>query len=143
MNILVGVDFADSARKVIAQAALLARALGAKLWLLHVAEPDPEFVGYKGDPTVMRDDVAEKYHEEHRQLQAISQTLRDEGLDCVALLVQGATVETILREATNLSADMIVVGSHGKGVLKRLLIGSTSEGILHHCEIPLHLVPTR
>lgn len=143
MDILVGIDFSDSARKVIDQAALLARALGAKIWLLHVAEPDPAFVGYKGDPTVMRDDVAEKYHDEHRQLQAMGQALRDGGLDCVALLVQGATVETILREAANLSADMIIIGSHGKGALKRLLIGSTSEGVLHHCEIPLHVVPTR
>ncbi|WP_313952931.1 universal stress protein [Accumulibacter sp.] len=109
MNLLVGVDFSDSAKKVLAQAALLARALGAKIWLLHVAEPDPEFVGYKGDPTVMRDDAVEKYHPKHRQLQTTSQTLRDDGLDCAARLVQGATVETVL----------------------------------HHCETPLHLAPTR
>ena len=143
MNILVGVDFSDSARKVIAQAALLTRAPGAKIRLLHVAEPDPEFVGYKGDPTVMRDDMGEKYPPKHRQLQTTSQTLRDDGLNCVARLVQGATVETILRQAANLAADRFVVGSHRESALKRLLIGSTSEGILHPCKIPLHLVPTR
>lgn len=143
MNILVGVDFAESARKIIDQSAILARALGAKIWLIHVAEPDPAFVGYEADPTVLRDAVAKRYHEEHRRLQGMSRGLRDDGLDCVALLVQGATVETILREATTVSADMIVIGSHGKGVLQRLLIGSTSEGVLHHAEIPVHVVPTR
>jgi len=143
MDILVGIDFSESAQKVIDQSAVLAHALSAKIWLVHVAEPDPAFVGYEGDPKVMRDVVANKYHEEHRQLQAIGETLRGKGLDCVALLVQGATVETILAEASKVEADMIVIGSHGRGALKRLLIGSTSEGVLHRSEIPVHIVPTR
>jgi nucleotide-binding universal stress UspA family protein len=143
MDILVGIDFSESAQKVIDQSAVLAEALNAKIWLVHVAEPDPAFVGYEADPKVMRDVVAKKYHEEHRQLQAIGETLRDSGLNCVALLVQGATVETILAEASEVEADMIVIGSHGRGALKRLLIGSTSEGVLHRSEIPVHIVPTR
>jgi nucleotide-binding universal stress UspA family protein len=143
MNILVGIDFSESAQKVIDQCAILADALNAKIWLVHVAEPDPAFVGYEADPKVMRDVVAKKYHEEHRRLQAIGGTLRDDGLDCVALLVQGATVETLLREAAKVAADMIVIGSHGKGAFKRLLIGSTSEGVLHASRIPVHIVPTR
>ena len=143
MDILVGIDFSESAQKVIDQSAVLAEALNAKIWLVHVAEPDPAFVGYEADPKVMRDVVAKKYHEEHRRLQAIGETLRDSGLDCVALLVQGATVETLLAEASKVEADMIVIGSHGRGALKRLLIGSTSEGVLHRSEIPVHIVPTR
>jgi nucleotide-binding universal stress UspA family protein len=143
MNLLVGIDFSESAQAIIDQAVLLARALNAKIWLIHVAEPDPAFVGYEADPAVMRDVVAKKYHEEHRHLQAMSRSLREDGCDCVGLLVQGATVETILREAANLAADMIVIGSHGKGALKRLLIGSTSEGVLHQSDIPVHIVPTR
>jgi nucleotide-binding universal stress UspA family protein len=143
MNILAGVDFSQSAQKIIDQAALLARGLDAKIWLVHVAEPDPDFVGYELDPTVMRDVVAKKYHAEHRQLQDMSGALRDDGFDCVALLIQGSTVETLLAEAGKVMADMIVIGSHGKGALKRLLLGSTSEGILHRAEIPVHIVPTR
>ena len=137
MNILAGIDFSESAQKIIDQTVMLAKALNAKIWLIHVAEPDPAFVGYEADPEVMRDVVAKKYHEEHRDLQA------SDGLDCVALLVQGATVATLLREAAHLPAALIVIGSHGKGALKRLLIGSTSEGILHASEIPVHIVPTR
>ncbi|MDP6183198.1 MAG: universal stress protein [Gammaproteobacteria bacterium] len=143
MNILAGIDFSESAQKIIDQTVMLAKALNAKIWLIHVAEPDPAFVGYEADPEVMRDVVAKKYHEEHRDLQAIASALRGDGLDCVALLVQGATVATLLREAAHLPAALIVIGSHGKGALKRLLIGSTSEGILHASEIPVHIVPTR
>ena len=143
MNILVGIDFSESAQKIIDETLTLAHALGAKIWLVHVAAPDPAFVGYESDPTVLRDAVAKHYHEEHRQLQAVSRTLRDEGLDCVALLVQGPTVETLLHEAKNVAAPMIVIGSHGKNVFSRMLLGSTSEGVLHRTEIPVHIVPTR
>jgi nucleotide-binding universal stress UspA family protein len=143
MNILTGIDFGESSAKITDEAVSLARGLDAKLWFVHVAEPDPEFVGYEADSTQMRDVVAKRYHAEHRELQALAQTVREQGLDCVALLVQGPTVETLLTEATKVSADMIVIGSHGKGVLKRLLIGSTSEGISHRSEVPVHIVPTR
>ncbi len=143
MNILVGIDFGESSHLITQAAALLARALEAKIWLVHVAEPDPEFVGYEADSTAMRDVVAKRYHAEHRDLQTIAQGLRDDGLDCVGLLVQGATVATLLHEADKVAADIIVVGSHGKGVIKRLLIGSTSEGVLHRASVPVYVVPTR
>lgn len=143
MNILVGIDFGEFSHRITQAAAQLARGLGAKIWLVHVAEPDPEFVGYEADSTQMRDVVAKRYHAEHRDLQAIAQGLRDDGLDCVGLLVQGATVATVLREADKVAADIIVVGSHGKGVLKRLLMGSTSEGVLHRADVPVYVVPTR
>ena len=67
----------------------IARALDAKIWLLHVCAPDPQFIGYELDPAAMRDVVAKRYHEEHRELQAMARRLRDGGLDCTALLVQG------------------------------------------------------
>ncbi|MGR9093343.1 MAG: universal stress protein [Gammaproteobacteria bacterium] len=143
MNILVGIDFGESSHLIAQAAAMLARGLKAKIWLVHVADPDPDFVGYEADSTQMRDVVAKRYHAEHRDLQARAQALRDDGLDCVALLVQGATVATLLLEAENVAADLIVVGSHGKGVVKRLLIGSTSEGVLHRANVPVYVVPTR
>lgn len=143
MNILVGIDFGESSHQIAQAAALLARGLGGKIWLVHVAEPDPEFVGYEADSTPMRDVVAKRYHAEHQALQTIAQTLRDDGLDCVALLVQGATASTLLHEADKVAADIIVVGSQGKGAVKRLLLGSTSEGVLHRATVPVYVVPVR
>ncbi len=143
MNILVGIDFGAASAEIAQAAARLARGLDGKIWLVHVAEPDPEFVGFEADSTRMRDVVAKRYRVEHEDLQALARTLRDEGLDCVALLVQGATTSTLLHEADALAADIIVVGSHGKGVVRRLLIGSTSEGVLHRAKVPVYVVPVR
>ena len=142
MKLLVAVDFSDSSQKIIEYVKEWAKFVSSKIWLVHVAEPDPEFVGYKVDPPEMRDVIAKRFHKEHQQLQQFGQEFRSEGLECVALLVQGPTVETILREIDNLSVDMVILGSHGKGILRQLLVGSTSEGVLQKSSVPVLIVPT-
>ena len=142
MKILVAVDLSESTEKIVQEAEKIAQALSAKLYLLHVAEPEPDFVGFDVDPQTDRDLRAESFHDEHRQIQAIADRLRNAGLDAIALLVQGATAETILNQASKLDADMIVVGSHGRGAMYQLLVGSVSEAVLHRSECPIHVVPT-
>jgi nucleotide-binding universal stress UspA family protein len=140
-NILAALDFSAISDAVIAQATAQAQAFGAALWLLHVAAPDPDFVGYEPGPQSVRRTVAAELHDTHRRLQEQSAALRERGIDCTALLVQGSTPETIVREAARLGADLIVVGSHGHGVIRRALLGSVSEHVLHHADRPLLIVP--
>ncbi len=45
-NILVGIDFHKETQVLISESAKLAKAFGAKVWLIHVAPPEPDFVGY-------------------------------------------------------------------------------------------------
>jgi len=142
MKLLVAVDFSDSSQKIIKYVKELAKVMSGKIWLVHVAEPDPDFVGYEVDPREMRDVVARRFHKEHQQLQKLSEELHSEGVECIALLVQGPTVETILHEIERLSVDLVVLGSHGKGILRHLLVGSTSEGVLKNSSIPILVVPT-
>jgi nucleotide-binding universal stress UspA family protein len=127
---------------VIEHAAALARAFGASLWLLHAAAPDPDFVGYEPGPDTVRHAVAAELRDVHRRLQERSARLREQGLDCTALLVQGSTPETIVREAERLAADLIVLGSRGHGFLRRALLGSVSEHVLHHANRPVLILPT-
>jgi nucleotide-binding universal stress UspA family protein len=140
-TILAAVDFSPVSEAVIEQAAALATAFGGALWLLHVAAPDPDFVGYEAGPQSVRSTVAAELHDDHRRLQERSAALRAGGLDCTALQVQGATAETIVREAERLHADLVVLGSHGHGALRRALLGSVSEHVLHHAGRPLLIVP--
>jgi len=142
MNILTCVDLSESTEKVVEKAEEIAKAVSAKLWLLHIAEPEPDFVGYDVGPQSVRDSLSKKFHQEHRQIQEIAERMRKEGIDTTALLVQGSTVETILKKATKISADMIVVGTHGKGAMSRLLVGSVSEGILRKAKCTILVVPT-
>jgi nucleotide-binding universal stress UspA family protein len=65
------------------------------------------------------------------------------GIDCVALLVQGPTVDKILDEAAALEVDLVVVGSQGKGPVRRLFVGSTSPRVLRESITPVLLAPSR
>ena len=142
MKLLVGVDLSDSTEKVVKKAEEIAKALSAQVWLLHIAEPEPDFVGLEAGPQSVRDSLAKGFHSEHFQIQKFADRLRQAGLHTTALLMQGATAETILKEASKLDIDMIVVGSHGRGAMYQLLVGSVSEGVLHKSECPILVVPT-
>ncbi len=143
MNILVAVDLSPASESVVQIAASVARATGAKVYIMHCAEPEPDFVGYDAGPEVVRDQIAAEFHREHEQVQALANGLREEGMDATALLIQGPTVETTLKEARRLEAELIVVGSHGHGAVYDLLVGSYSAGILRKSEVPVLVVPTR
>jgi nucleotide-binding universal stress UspA family protein len=142
MKILIGVDLSDSTEKVVKIAMELAKALSARVWLLHVAEPDPDFVGFEAGPQSVRDSLSKTFHVVHCQIQEIADRFRTAGLDATALLVQGETAGAILKEASKLGVDMIVVGSHGRGAMYHLVVGSISEGVLHNSECPILVVPT-
>jgi nucleotide-binding universal stress UspA family protein len=143
MKILVAVDLSPGSDKVVAAAGQVARSTGAEVFVVHIAEPEPEFVGYDAGPEVVRTQVAEELHREHRDVQALAQGLRDEGIEATALLIRGPTVDTALKEAKNLGAAMIVVGSHGHGAVYDVLVGSYSAGIIRRSELPVLVVPVR
>jgi len=140
-QILAAVDFSPISKAVVEQAASLAEAFSAELTLVHVAAPDPAFVGYEAGPQTVRDDRAREIREEHRNLQALAEDLRDRAISARALLIQGPAVEKILAEATRLRADLIVIGSHGHGPLYRVLLGSVSEGVVRASRCPVLVVP--
>ena len=142
MKLLVCVDLSESTEIIVKKIEETAKALSAKVWLLHNAVPEPDFVEFKVDPQAARESLAKKFHGEHRQIQELANRMRKAGLDTTALLVHGATVETILNEASELDVDMIVVGSHGRGAMYQLLVGSVSEGILHKSRYPVLIIPT-
>lgn len=143
MNILVAVDLSPASEKVVDAAGRVAKLTGAKVYILHTAEPEPDFVGYDAGPEVVRTQVANEYRREHREVQALAERLRNDGLDVTALLIQGPTVVTTLKEADNLDAELIVVGSHGHGAVYDVLVGSYSAGIIRKSKLPVLVVPTR
>lgn len=143
MNILVAVDLSEATPRVMQVTERVARQSEGKVRLLHVAEAEPDFMGYDAGPEVVRDQVAKEFRDEHKSIQAYAEQLREAGLDASARLIQGPIVETVFKEAKRFEADMLIVGSHGFGALYDLLIGSISRGILKDTDIPVLVVPIR
>ncbi len=143
MTILVALDLSDSTDKVIIVAKTMAKMMKCPMYLLHVAEPNPDFVGYDVGPETVRDQLAAEFHQQHKAIQQFSQELRDSGIDCKAILAQGPTVETVLNQAKKISAEFIIIGSHGHGAVYDILVGSISAGIIKKSNIPVTLVPVK
>lgn len=142
MSLLVALDFSAVAEDQLEIVGRLASP-NREIYLLHVAEPEPSFVGYEAGPEVVRHDVAVEFKREHEQLHEFADRLREAGHDVQALMVQGPTVQTILKQAEKLDAEVIVVGSHGRGKLFDLVVGSVSAGVIRKSKVPVLVVPSR
>ena len=141
-KILAAIDFSPTSSEALRVAEELTAACEGQLWLVHVAAPDPGFVGYDVGPQTVRDSRAHMLHKEHGQLQKLASALRMKGLDTLSLLIQGPTVKKILEEAERLEVDTIVIGSHGHGTFMKMLLGSVSGGVLKASKIPVMIVPS-
>ncbi len=156
-NLLVAVDFSNSTEPTIAQASILSKALGAKLWILHVTsdeaqaliydstafnEYSPEFTTMPGDVELAHELMAEEIKREHKELLGISEKLRNDGIDVQAILIKGDAAKLIVEKATELEAEMIILGSHGHGILYKALLGGVSESVIRHTKSNVLIVPS-
>jgi nucleotide-binding universal stress UspA family protein len=135
--VLACVDLSPVTDALLAQASRLAKALGVELVVLHVAEPEPDFVGYDPGPQSVRDAVAGRLRETHRALDA--RVAEIEGAR--PLMVQGQAAEAILDHAGRLGAELVVLGSHGHGKLYDLIVGSVASDVVKKATLPIVLVP--
>lgn len=140
-NILLALDLQPADRLLLDQAVLLAGAFHAKLWLVHVAAPDPEFVGFETGPVYIRESRAKELREEHQQLQQILEELRSRSIETEALLIQGPTVGMLEKEVEKLQIDLLVMGSHRHGFFYETFVGHTSSKLIKHLSIPVLIVP--
>lgn len=142
-NILVGLDLKETDRALLYQAGVIAARFESRVWLVHVAAPDPDFVGYEPGPKYIRDTRAEELREEHRLLQEYTADLRNKSIGAEGLLIQGPTIEMITEEVRKLNIDLLILGNHKRGLLYEAFIGHTAEKILKEVEIPVLIVPLK
>ena len=157
-TLLVAIDFSETTDAVLREAAKLAKALEAKLWVVHVASDEMQSLAYEtmafpemspefaimpmpGDVQLARGLSAEEFKREHRQLLNISTSLRKEGVDAQAILLKGDTAENIIEKAKELQADIIILGTHGHGCLRKAIVGSVSKSIIRHARCNVMIVP--
>jgi universal stress protein A len=131
-RILIPVDFSKPSLAALDYAITFGQPLGAELVLLHVVEPF-YFSGVNGMYGVGFDTgavSAELERAAHRQLARLTARLRSRHVPARSLVEIGPAWQVIVQTATKLSADMIIMATHGRTGLSHLLLGSVAERVV-------------
>ncbi len=136
-KVLVPTDFSESARHALTYGMSFAKEYGAELVLLHVVENIT--VGYASDlfPVPMAEVFQEISGYAKAELAKLATEARQRELPVTELVVQGKPSTEIIRYAGENGVDMIVLGTHGKGLLDHALFGSTAERVVRKAPCPV------
>lgn len=137
-TILLATDGSACARRATSEAIELAQATG---WPLHVVSVwhIPVQVGY-GLPTAVPEMIhAQREHAENVARDTAERAV-EAGVTTTSEVRQGIPAEEICAAAQELPAGVVVVGAHGWGPVKRILIGSVSTHVLHEAPCPVLVV---
>ncbi len=130
-KILFPTDFSHTGDAALELASTLARESGALLLIIHVEEPAVAYGGgemYYGMPEPAADEI-------RRMLHAVVPTVPDVRFE--HRLVTGDPASAIVRVAEEEQVDLIVMGTHGRTGLRRLLMGSVAESVVRRASCPV------
>jgi nucleotide-binding universal stress UspA family protein len=136
-KVLVPTDFSESARHALTYGISFAREYQAELVVLHVVENLT--VGYASDlfPVPMAEVFQEISGYAKAELAKLGAVAREKKVEVVEQVVQGKPSAEIIRFAREAEVDMIVLGTHGKGMLDQALFGSTTERVVRRAPCPV------
>jgi nucleotide-binding universal stress UspA family protein len=134
--IILATDGSPSAVDATKRAVELARATGAKLFVVSVWHTGLTTYSAAALPESKR--VAKEQACEAAQ--AAIETARAAGIEAEPFVLEGDAVERICASASDTRASLLVVGSHGWGPVRRLVFGSVSTALLHHAPCPVLVV---
>ena len=149
-KVLIALDYDPTAQKVAETGFSLAKTMGAEVILLHVISDPSHYtltehviiMGFAGLTTPLNIQNSEELKKVSQQfLDKSKHHLGDEAIQ--TLVKEGDFAEAILKAAENVHADIIVMGSHSRKWMEKIVMGSVTEKVLRHTPIPLFIIPTK
>lgn len=151
-KVLIALDYDPTAQKVAEVGFSLAKTMGAEIILLHVISDPLQYVsdkhftvmgfaGYKDTVPLIINGMDELKKESQRFLDKSKQHLGDKNIK--TLVKEGNLAESILTTAKELHSDLIIIGSHSRRWMEKIILGSVAEKVLQHTTIPLFIIPTK
>jgi nucleotide-binding universal stress UspA family protein len=139
--IVVAVDGSEQSQRATDLAATLARAHGSRLVLLTVVRPPEGWWGVTGQPPspeALSEALVEGQQEVLRQAESRT-NLQD--VEYATTEELGDPTSVILAACDRESADLLVVGRRGAGLVERMVMGSVADRLAHHSPVPILIVP--
>jgi nucleotide-binding universal stress UspA family protein len=140
-HILVPVDGSPTSLHAVDQAIAQAKAFGSRVSTVFVIDPYP-FTGVGTDFAYGQTNYLEAANAEAKQaVDAAKARLDAAGVPCdTAILESHVAWRGIVEHAVKGGMDLIVMGSHGRSGLEKLMLGSTTQRVLGHVKIPVLVV---
>lgn len=151
-TILIALDYAPSSKTIAQMGYELAKGMRAEICLLHVISDasyyssvsySPDF-GVSGFPTgvsVPPLQASELRNTAERFLEDSKKQMGN-NVPITTLIKEGNPADEILEAAKALPAHIVVMGTHGRRGLDKILMGSVAEKVMHHASLPLFIIPT-
>ncbi len=139
-SVLVATDFGDTSKAALAYGRNLARAFGGKLHVLHVVDRVVATTAAEFYPTSSADLETELMQSASKRLEALLTGDRAALGAEPAVLVSGSVAATIIDYAKRRHVDLIVVGTHGRGPVAHLFMGSVAEEVVRNAPCPVLVV---
>lgn len=151
-TVLIALDYESSAQYVAEVGYTMASGMGADVVLLHVVADHMYYAGSEYSPVMgftgfSSSDVMEQVGVEELRIASLDYLniskhhLGDDSIR--TMVVEGDTAEAIINAAADVDAGMIVMGSHSRRGLDKMLMGSVAEEVLRKTSIPLVVVPAK
>jgi nucleotide-binding universal stress UspA family protein len=140
-SILIPSDGSEITPKAIEHAVALARLAGARIEALSVTEPFPYSAVSEIQPIAPQDyfDLQERLARQRVDL--VATACAAAGVPCATTVVEALhPYEAIIEQATSKGCDLIVMASHGRRGMSALLLGSETQKVLTHTDIPVLVV---
>lgn len=133
-TILIPTDFSDGSQAAVEYARLMATAFGARIIVVHVIES----VTYLMTESLQWVDVYRRVKTAVEPVLAeLVTSLQQQGIAASSSLVQGAADEEIVAQARAQHADLIIMGTHGRRGMSRVLTGSVAERVVRTAPCPV------
>lgn len=143
-RIIAAIDSSRTSHRAFETALELAATHGAVLQAFYVVEGGPVFYDVPGyDPSILRDELIEEGAQLGDSARAAMKLRNVQGdvMKGEASSVDDVA-DLVLRAATAFNADLLVMGTHGRSGLKRLMMGSVAERTLRQATLPVLLIPS-
>ena len=135
-KILCAVDLSDHSRQVAQYAAMLAKATGAHLMVIYTAPSLSQYVGFHVPPSTIENFVGEIVSGAEKSMETFIEE-NFAGLEVSSKVLIGYAAEEIINRANEEDVDMIVMGTHGRKGIDRILFGSVAEKVVKNANQPV------
>jgi nucleotide-binding universal stress UspA family protein len=139
-KILCSLDLTPASEGILRWAGLFAQAFGSHLEIVHADWSDAPYFFTEGQIGNLVAEAAHRRKTLSRQLHHLAEKVLDSRVPFSTSVLDGAAVDAILDHIRITPPDLIVIGSHGRSGLDRLLLGSVAENIARHAECPTLIV---